>query len=251
MSAALLEYRDVDLGYGRNIVLRSVSFSLFRGDYLGVVGPNGSGKTTLLRSMFGLIKPRRGEIVIQQPGLRFGYVPQRKDIEEHLPLTAREVARMGLYPELGFLGRFGRAEERRVEEGLSRVGMKELGEKLYSELSGGQKQRVLIARVLLRGADVLLLDEPTHDMDVSAAGEIMRLIERLHAEAGVTVVLVTHLHDLVGMHAGRVAILGEERFIVGEKSEMLVDERLLLSHGIAQQAPLPGPDCPVRREGGA
>jgi ABC-type Mn2+/Zn2+ transport system ATPase subunit len=220
MNDPLIEYRNVYLGYGNATALGSVNFVLRMGDFLGVVGPNGSGKTTLLRSMFGLIRPMRGEIVSLRPGLRFGYVPQRQDIDARFPLTAFEVARMGLFPEVGSLLRLGRSGNRRVLECLERTGVCMFRNKLYGDLSGGQKQRVLIARALVRNAHVLLLDEPTHDIDISAAGEIMELVDELHSKISVTVVLVTHLLDLVERHADRLAVLKAGTFVTGRKEEM-------------------------------
>ena len=228
----LLDYRNVSLGYGGREVLRSVSFTLRRGDFLGVVGPNGAGKTTLLRSMFGLITPRAGEIVAPRRGLRFGYVPQRQDIDEVFPLTAREVVTMGLFPELGLVRRAGAAQRKRVDESLDRVGAFRLGGVAYRDLSGGQKQRVLIARALVRRVDALLLDEPTHDMDIAAEHGIMELVAWLHRAERIAVVMVSHLLNLVAGCADIVAIINRGRFIAGPTDEIINAERLSRVYGV-------------------
>lgn len=221
MSDPLIEYRDVDLGYRREVVLGSVRLVLWNGEFLGVVGPNGSGKTTLLRSMFRLLTPMQGEIVRPNRWLRFGYVPQRQDIDEQFPLTAFEVARMGLYPELGIARRVGRVGRDRVLQCLDRTGVSELVHVLYRELSGGQKQRVLIARALVRGADVMLLDEPTHDIDSDSVDGIMGLIAHLHRANNLTVVLVTHVLDLVERYADRIVVLKNGKLAAGGGNGML------------------------------
>jgi ABC-type Mn2+/Zn2+ transport system ATPase subunit len=232
MDDPLLEYQNVDLGYGRNTVLHSVNFSLRRGDFLGIVGPNGAGKTTLLRSMFGMLRPIKGKIIVHSRDLRFGYVPQRQDIDRQFPLTALELARMGHYSTLGVFGRFGHQGHERVSECLERVGMYQLRNKPYRELSGGQKQRVLIARALVSKANVLLLDEPTHDMDIAAESEIMGLIWNLHKRENLTVILVTHLLNLAGGYAQVIAILKDGKFIMGKSNEILQADRISGVYGI-------------------
>jgi len=232
MDDSLLEYKNVDLGYGRSEVLRSVSFTLRRGDFLGIVGPNGAGKTTLLRSMFGMLKPIKGKIIVRSRDLRFGYVPQRQDIDRQFPLTALELARMGHYPSLGVFGRFGTQGNKRVADCLERVGMYHLRNKPYRELSGGQKQRVLIARALVSKANVLLLDEPTHDMDIAAENEIMGLIGNLHKKGNLTVILVTHLLNLAAGYAQFIAILKDGKFIMGRSDEILQADRISGVYGI-------------------
>jgi zinc transport system ATP-binding protein len=100
MSDPLVRFQEVQLGYGRQVVLENVQLDIFRGDFFGLVGPNGSGKTTLLRSLLGILKPLRGQVA-RAVGLRIGYVPQREMLDPLFPLTALDIVLMGRYPCAG------------------------------------------------------------------------------------------------------------------------------------------------------
>ncbi len=217
--------RDVTLGYGRRTVLSGVELEVRRGGFLGVVGPNGAGKTTLLRALLGLLPPRSGTIE-RAPGLRLGYVPQRQVIDPIFPMTVRDIVAMGRYRDLGWWRRFGRRDRALLEQALERVGMRAHADRSYRELSGGQKQRVVLARALCARPNVLVLDEPTNDMDVRAEAEVMALLRTLRERDGVSVVMVSHLLDVVANHVDELAIVTDGRLEVGAAAQMLRTETL-------------------------
>ncbi|HEX9892457.1 MAG TPA: ATP-binding cassette domain-containing protein, partial [Gemmatimonadales bacterium] len=140
----LVTLRGVSLGYGARAVLQSVDLSIVTGDFLGLVGPNGSGKTTLLRGLLATLSPLAGSITIA-PGVRFGYVPQREQIDARYPLRVLDVVLMGRYSRIGVLRRPSAADRAAAVEALAHVGIADLAEKQLADLSGGQKQRTLIA----------------------------------------------------------------------------------------------------------
>ncbi|HIE09959.1 MAG TPA: metal ABC transporter ATP-binding protein [Armatimonadetes bacterium] len=219
MERAIVRFEDVDLGYGRKTVLSGLNFSIEEGEFLGIVGPNGAGKTTLLKAICGILRPLRGKIY-RRPGLRFGYVPQRQAVDEAFPLTVLEVVLMGRY---GLLGPWRRPRKKDVERALwalRTVGMEGKARSLYRELSGGQKQRVLMARALAGEPEVLLLDEPTADMDLASQKAALELIKELHRK-GLTVLLVSHVLEVVADCAPKIALLGEGRMVVGSREEIL------------------------------
>lgn len=222
----LIELHGVSLGYDRRRpVLTGVNLGLARGEYLGIVGPNGSGKTTLLRALLQLLRPLEGTISFAG-GLRFGYVPQRDTVDALFPVPVEEIVLMGRYPRLGPLRR-PRSEDRAVARRcLDHVGIGELARHNYPELSGGQRQRVLIARALATEPDVLVLDEPTHGMDMPSEHSLLGLVRHLHRDHGLAVVLVSHLLGSVADSAERIAILAEGRVEEGPRAEMLTAERL-------------------------
>jgi ABC-type Mn2+/Zn2+ transport system ATPase subunit len=199
MSGALVELRDVSLGYERSPVLEHVSLAIERGEFLALLGPNGAGKTTLLRGILALIPVLAGRIDygfdrrISPPG----YVPQRDVLDPIFPLSVFEVVLMGAYARLSPLQPVGRARRRLAAECLDRVGLADLARRPFWMLSGGQKQRVLIARALAVQPEIMLLDEPTAGVDAEAEQAITDLLARLNRERGLTVVLVTH-------HVGRI-----------------------------------------------
>ncbi len=194
MPDSLITLRDVTLGYDGRPVLRHISLTIDRGEFLALLGPNGAGKTTLLRGILGLIPVLGGAIeygfdrTVSPPG----YVPQREKLDSIFPLTVFEVVLMGTYARLPFLRAIGRRERSRAAECLEQVGLSPLRNQPFWGLSGGQKQRVLIARALAVEPEVLLLDEPTAGVDVAAEDAILDVIARLNRERALTVGLVCH-----------------------------------------------------------
>ncbi len=187
---------NLHVAYGRQDVLCGVSLDIPRGVLLPIVGPNGAGKTTLLKAMLGLAPIRKG--YVQTPFLFSppGYVPQQKTIDPIHPVSLLRIVEMGLYPRLGWWKRIGRDERARMQSILDRFGLWAHRHKTFGELSGGMKQKTLLARALSTGAEVLLLDEPTSELDEETEQEILSQLQSLVRERGKTVVLVHHgLHQ--------------------------------------------------------
>jgi manganese/zinc/iron transport system ATP- binding protein len=225
----LVQFKNVTLAYGKKIVLREVDFTIYQEDFFGLVGPNGAGKTTLLRAILGTLRPLSGEITLTRPSLgpvRFGYVPQRDTVDYIMPYTVSEVAMMGRYRQMGLFRSAGKEDHDAVQNSLRHVDIEELRDLPFKNLSGGQKQRVLIARALASEPAVLVLDEPTNGMDLSSRKSILDLIQRLHSEGDLTIVMVSHLLDDVANYVGRIAIVEREYFQVGEVSQVLTAENL-------------------------
>lgn len=223
----LIEFRDVTLGYGKSPVLQSLSFTIGRGDFIGFVGPNGAGKSTILKAILGMLRPIAGEIIYHsEADLRFGYVPQRQVVDEVYPLTLLDVVLMGRYGLLGPLRKPGKADSEKAMEGLDCVGLPHLASSAYSQLSGGQKQRGLIARALASEPEVLVLDEPTTDMDIASERALMDLIESLHSERSLTVIVVSHTIPVVANYAEKIAFVGDSVFQLAEVSSAVTSENL-------------------------
>jgi manganese/zinc/iron transport system ATP- binding protein len=212
-------------------VLPRVDLDLPRGDFLGLVGPNGSGKTTILRAMLGLIAPLSGTVDRPVPDLRFGYVPQRKTLDDVWPLRTRDVVIMGLYHRMGLFRRPRAREREAALEALEAVGMGPFADHPFDALSGGQKQRTLIARALVTAPDILFLDEPTAGMDLPGAEAVLGLLRRLH-RTGMTLVLVSHLLNEVVGTAVRVGLVGADGLHVGPTREVVTDAHLSRLYGV-------------------
>lgn len=243
--APLVRFEGVALGYGGRPVLEGLDFTLCRGDFLGLVGPNGAGKSTVVKALLGLLKPVRGRIVYEAPlheELEFGYVPQRHTLDALFPLTVREIVAMARYRSAGLLRRPGRDDREAVEHALDAVRIRDLAGRRFGELSGGQRQRSLIARALATGANCLVLDEPTDGMDLPSQEAILTLVQRLHEDEGLTVVLVSHLLNEVANFVDRLAMIEDGAFAWGTLEEILTDERLSALYGMAVE---------VERIGGA
>ena len=222
---ALLEARDLTLAYGRAVVLKDVSVRIERGDWWFILGTNGSGKTTLVRSFLGLIEPAGGAL-IREGGRTapeyIGFVPQRSEFNQTLPVTVKEFVLLGL---VGL--RLTRAEEsERLAWALRMVGLSGMHARRYWNLSGGERQRALLARALIRRPSVLFLDEPTNELDVRARWNFLRLLDRIHKEQGITILLVTHQLELAREYGTHVMLLSDGGLLSGPGAQILTQENL-------------------------
>ena len=235
--APLVRFEGVTLGYGREEVVERLSFTIHDGDFLGIVGPNGAGKSTILKALVGILRPRSGRVIYERElhrDLRFGYVPQRHSLDDVFPLTVAQIVRMARYREAGLFRRPGKEAERAIGRSMEAADILDLAERRFQALSGGQRQRALIARALATGANFLVLDEPTDGMDLGSQDAILRLMARLNAEEGLTVVFVSHLLNEVANTVDRLAVIDEGRFDHGSVAEMMTAERL----GAVYQVPV-------------
>lgn len=231
MNEPLVRFREAKLGYGRQVVLSDVTLDILRGDFFGLVGPNGSGKTTLLRCLLGILKPLSGQVT-RTAGLRIGYVPQREMLDPLFPLTALDIVLMGRYPRVGLLRLPGREDRDFALHCLQQVGLGDFAHRLYRELSGGQRQRVLIARALAVEPNLLVLDEPTNGLDLPTEASVLGLIERFHVQGGLTIVLVSHLLNVVARYAVRIGVLLDGRLLVGEAEQLMQEQVLQEAYGV-------------------
>jgi ABC-type Mn2+/Zn2+ transport system ATPase subunit len=222
----LLTFDNVTLGYGRRVILRNLTFTLDDHDFIGIVGPNGSGKTTLLQAILGALPPQSGTITRHRNPLTFGYVPQLQTMDDQFPLTALDIVLMGRNRNIGPFRRPGQEDRERALLALEQVGVPDLANRLFREFSGGQKQRTLMARALVSDPDILVLDEPTNDMDVAAEHATMELIDRLHDERDLLVLMVSHMLNVVVNHVRQVVIVGGGHLTMGPIKEIVTPETL-------------------------
>jgi ABC-type Mn2+/Zn2+ transport system ATPase subunit len=253
VSAPLIRFAGVELGYDRRPrVLCDLDFSIEEGDFLGIVGPNGAGKSTLLKAILGLLPPRRGRIEVaggDRQALHMAYVPQRQALDPLFPLRAIDVVLMGLYREIGPPRRPGREAWSRAEAAMAHAGVPELAHRLYRDLSGGQQQRTLVARALVSEPRILVLDEPTNDLDLVGEKGIMDLVARLHGE-GKTVLFVSHLLNVVANYVEKLAIIHHGTLELGPIESMLTTERLTALYGIPVEVARAHGQCVVLPERG-
>lgn len=204
-----LELRDVSFHWpSGDPVFHHIGLALPIGAALGLVGPNGSGKTTLLRILAGLLPPSTGEVTVlgrspHQARSRIAYVPQHAAIPPDVPATVLDVVLGGRLRGASWGFRFSAADRAAAEEALERTECGALAARAFGTLSGGQRQRVLIARALAAPCELLLLDEPTANIDARATHTILEILDRLQGR--LTMILVSH--DL-GMLCERCSKIG-------------------------------------------
>lgn len=229
----LLVLRDVKVGYHGRAILPAVNLTVRPGTFLGVVGPNGSGKTTLVRTLLGLISPVAGRIEYRDEEPRFGYVPQRPELERSFPLSALDMVLMGRFPRVG-VGRRVRGRDRdAARDALVRCGLGGLEHRALHTLSGGQRQRALIARALASEPQILILDEPTTGMDMVAEKALLDLVESFRRELGLGVVMISHHLHLVANFVHEVLLVDRVRnaLVHGPVEEVVTPEKLSQLYG--------------------
>ncbi|MFH1690229.1 MAG: metal ABC transporter ATP-binding protein [Candidatus Eisenbacteria bacterium] len=190
-----IEIRNVSFSYDGTFVLRNANLTVNHGEFVTVVGPNGGGKSTLLRLVLGLLQPDSGSIRVfgrrpEESRPRMGYVPQRSDTDPSFPATVLDVVLMGRLGRTRLFGMYTREDADSAVAALADVELSALSHRPFSRLSGGQRQRTLIARALVSEPDVLLLDEPTANLDVAMEKELYEILFRLRER--LTVLLVSH-----------------------------------------------------------
>lgn len=219
MDVDVVRLEGVWVRRGRQVVLEDVSFTVQKGDYIGIIGPNGAGKTTLLKVILGLIRPFRGEVWVfgkrpEEVRTLVGYVPQERDFPRDFPLTVLDVVLMGRIKERPFRP-YRREDREKALEVLQLVEMAHLWDRPIGTLSGGELQRVLIARALVSNPKLLLLDEPTANVDLPVETEFFELLERIRRD--MTVILVTHDIGVISAYVEKIACLNRKLYYHGTK----------------------------------
>ncbi|WP_101297076.1 metal ABC transporter ATP-binding protein [Halegenticoccus soli] len=232
----VIDISDLTFGYTATPVVEDVSLTIDPGEYVAIVGPNGSGKSTLMQLMLGLLEPDTGTAHLFgeradrfDDGERVGYVAQQASAAKEMPITVREVVKMGRFPHVGF-GRLSSEDWAIVDDALATVGMSAFADRRVTQLSGGQRQRAFIARALASEADLLVLDEPTVGVDAESVDAFYDLLAALNAE-GITVLLIEHDLGAVVEHADRVVCLNREVYFDGPTDEFVESDALARAFG--------------------
>jgi zinc transport system ATP-binding protein len=191
----ILSVQHVSFSYDKAPILEQASFSIEKGEFIGIFGPNGGGKTTLLKLLIGILKPDSGMIRLfgkdpQESRGEVGYVPQVLRFDRDFPISALEVVLMGALSTMNWWGSYPKEAMTAAHEALERVGLLDFAQAPFGTLSGGQAQRVLIARAIMNKPQILILDEPTASVDPQAEREIHHLLSELNRS--LTVIMVTH-----------------------------------------------------------
>lgn len=205
---ALISVNGVTFSYGGPVVLEDVHLDVEEGEFLGVVGPNAGGKSTLLRLMLGLLEPTTGSIEVggRTPGEGsrvIGYVPQYPPFARDFPITVEQTVLLGRLGTARALGGYSRRDRGIAERVMSETEILDIQRRRLNTLSGGQLQRVLLARALASEPKILMLDEPTANLDVRMESDIFELLRNLNQRA--TIIVVSHDIGFISKYVGRVA----------------------------------------------
>ena len=203
-----IEVKHVSVKYGNHTVLEDVSFSIKKGDYIGLVGANGSGKTTLVKSLLGLIEIEKGQIVYANPNIKKGYLPQIALTNDSLfPAEVKEIVGIGLIGGKMRPKFITKLDLVKIDAILERLSILDLKHKRIGDLSGGQQQRVLLARAMVNSPELLILDEPTSALDPRVREDFYTLIKEINTKDGTTVILVSHDLGSVQKYAKKMLVI--------------------------------------------
>jgi len=239
-SQPIIRFDHASFGFTGVIALKDLTLTIAAGEFVGVIGPNGSGKTTLCRAVLGLMAPVEGHLHIFDCACdelrchhraKIGYLPQKGVVDRNFPVTVLETVMMGRYGAMGLFRRPGTSDRAIAMESLAHVGMERHKDSALGHLSGGQQQRVFIARALAQQPQVLLLDEPTTGLDITTQHNVIELIEHLHQELGLTVLLVTHDINMIRTRVDRLVLLKTRLYAAGPPADVLKAEILREVYG--------------------
>jgi zinc transport system ATP-binding protein len=234
-----IEARDIGFKSGGATILENVTFNVYKGDYLGIIGPNGGGKTTLIKIMLGLLKPAWGTVKIFGQDIEdfrdraaIGYVPQKAaETENRFPATVEEIISMGRTARIGLFRSFSHADKKAVREAMEIAGVTGLKDKLISSLSGGERQRVYIARALAGQPQILFMDEPTLAIDITSQEKFYDFLDHLNQKLGLTILFVSHDIAAVAKKVKTVLCLNREMVCHGSPAQFMKDEYLERLYG--------------------
>jgi iron complex transport system ATP-binding protein len=230
----ILSTEQLCFSHGQREAVKDISLDFCPGRHYVLAGPNGAGKSTLLDLLSSLIKPHKGQIQLMGRNLSTFLPPKLARIIALAPqnsnfnfaFTVREVVKLGRRPYLGRFGRLEPEDERIVEEALSKLHLDHLAEKPVTTLSGGEAQRVVLARTLAQATPIVLLDEPTSNLDVAQALDFMEIIKEL-AGKGVLLVTVSHDLSLAATYAQEIIFLVEGKIVAAGPREKTLTPELL------------------------
>ncbi len=205
-----VNFSGVSFTYDRSAVLEDVTFSVMAGEFFGLIGPNAAGKSTLLKLLLGLLEPQRGQVQVlgQTPRIarqHIGYVPQFPTFSRNFPINVLDMVLLGRLGVGGTAGAFSAEDRAQAGKALRAVEIEALTNTPIRELSGGQLQRALIARALVCEPELLILDEPTANIDVRAEEDIFALLRGYSAH--MTIIVVSHDIGFISGYVDRVGCL--------------------------------------------
>jgi zinc transport system ATP-binding protein len=214
---SLIRLEKIKLGYSNSKIIDGLSCEINEGDFICVVGPNGSGKTTLIRGILGLIPLAAGKIQFNTERNKIGYMPQETTVDANFPASVFEIVLSGSLNS----GRifYSKEDKARALRTLELLGIKKLEKQCFAELSGGQRQKVLLARALMATEKILILDEPSNNLDQKSKKELYQITQKLNKERGITIIMVTHDLDHGNLIGNKILSLHDKDYFFGTTEE--------------------------------
>lgn len=207
----IIKLDKVSFSYSGKELLKNINLSIYKDDFLGVVGPNGGGKTTLLKLILGLLTPHKGKIKVfgknpKEGRSSIGYLSQFKNIDFDFPITAKEIVLLSRVGNKLFK-QYSEEDKKKTENALKSLGIWDLRDKKLSELSGGEKQRVFVARALANEPKLLILDEPMSNLDIHIQESFYEILKELNDR--IAIVIVDHDIEMLSKYAKEIVCVNK------------------------------------------
>ena len=234
MSQAVIEIKNLTIGYGERHVVSDVNATIQSGEIVGIIGRNGAGKSTLLKTIRGILPKHSGEVLFfdkkledyheKELACKVAYLQQH--VEVGFGYTGQDIVLAGRYPYMKWYESESEADKQLALDCMDYTGTLELADTPVTEVSGGQKQRILLAKVLAQQTPILFLDEPTTGLDMVYQEEIFRFAKEL-AQMGKTILMVVHELNFAAKYCSRILLLGEGKLLADAPPEAAFTEELL------------------------
>lgn len=219
---SLIDIKNLSLGYDGNIVLKNVNLKIEENAFLCVVGPNGSGKSTLIKGILGLIKPISGTITFNNLKQNFiGYMPQETKVDSNFPASVLEIVLSGTLNKKRMSLFYTKEDKKLAIKNLKILGIENLKNKHFSELSGGQRQKVLLARSLCATSKLLILDEPSNNLDSKSKKNLYDILTNLNKNYNITIIMITHDLDHNNLIGNKILSLREDDIFYGTTKDFI------------------------------
>ena len=236
----IFEVKELSFRVREQLILENVSFEIFSGEYIAIIGPNGGGKTTLIRLLLNLEKQTSGEIKIFGKKLKdfnewykIGYVPQRATlVDESFPATVEDIVKMGRVARRGLFAGMSSEDREKVHDAMQKMDILDLKDKMVGTLSGGQRQRVMIARALASSPKILILDEPNTGVDMVLQQRFYELLAKLNREENITILFITHDIGVIADDIGRLFTINRKATICNDPKKLLSCDEVSDLYGI-------------------
>ncbi|MBC8286409.1 MAG: ABC transporter ATP-binding protein [Nitrospinae bacterium] len=212
-----LEVKNLSFAYDSKPILKDISLSVEKGDFIGLIGPNGSGKSTLLKLMGGVLNLPDDAVWINEHPINaikkkelaraMTWIPQEHPMV--FPFTIQEIVLMGRHPYLPPLSFEGEEDYRIARHAMETTQTLQFSDRYFNEISGGEKQRVMLASAIAQDPEIMLLDEPTSALDLKYQVQILSILKRLNEEKDITLILAMHDLNLASRYCRRLILLND------------------------------------------
>ncbi len=206
----LIDLKNIYAGYKGKTILKNINLKVFDNDFIGIIGPNGGGKTTLLKVMLGLLKPYKGELILNNKQTLFGYLPQYNNFDTNFPISVKEVILSGLMSEKKLYKRYTSSDIYKAEKLLIKTGIWDYKNSQIGEISGGQMQRALLCRAIISSPQILILDEPLTYVDSNFENELYQILNELNKE--MAIIMVSHNIGMISSHVKSIACINGDLY---------------------------------------